>query len=234
MKPHLVCAGLVWIGIVAPAWSADSSSIRVQVVDADEQPMDNVLVSLSITSKPAVLYELRTGEDGLALFGDLAGATSYKVTVAKPGYSTVSLTDIELPAMRPNSAPLKIPVTLRRSDEPRTCRWFPAGKPWPQKGDTFYVPVVLAGTAAGMSGNNLPDIPSLAACRSLRLTYRSEEADHFGTEDVRYRSRTLVGRWLNLMFRNSYECHAWLQRNEPPKVEREGITYTLREPAPEN
>lgn len=235
MKPYLVCAGLFWIGIGPLAWSVDSWSMRVQVVDADEHPMKDVRVSLSITSTPAVLREMKTGEDGLALFEDLAYAASYEVTVAKPDYSTVVLTSIELPAGHPISHPLKLPVTLRCSDEPPQVLRASSETPWPQKGKTFYIPVLLAGAGAAMlPGNNLPDIPPLTACSPLTLTYRSKEADQLRAIDHGCQSRTLMGQWLDLMFRTPAECRDWLKGNEPPGVGNKGITYTLIEPAATN
>jgi hypothetical protein len=209
--------------------------MRVQVVDADEHPMKDVPVSLSITSELAVLREVKTGEDGLALFEGLAYAASYKITVAKPNYSTAEFHSIEIPAGHPISHPLKLPVTLRCSDEPPQVLSVASEKPWPQRGYTFYIPVLLAGAGAAMlPGNNLPDVPPLTACSPLTLTYRSKEADQLRAIDHGCQSRTLMGQWLDLMFRTPAECRDWLKGNEPPRVGNKGTTYTLIEPAATN
>jgi hypothetical protein len=238
LKPYLVCAGLFWIGIGPLAWSADSWSMRIQVVDADEHPMKDARVSLSITGELAVLREVKTGEDGLALFEDLAYAASYEVRVAKADYGTVVFPSIELPAGRPISHPWKLPVTLRCSETPPQVTRIMAihpGKRRPLRGDTFYIPVVLAGAGVPMlPGHESPDVSALAACSPLTLTSVSEEGGQLRAIDHGCQSRTLMGLWLDLMFWTPAECREWLKGNEPPRVENKGATYTLIEPAATN
>jgi len=104
---------LFCIGIGPLAWSAQSGSIRVQVLDRDGKPIKDAQITLYRESKEAAVGAAQTGDDGMAQLENLEPALDYKVKVAKPDYAPVVYREIQVYAGKRVS----LPFTLRRASE---------------------------------------------------------------------------------------------------------------------
>jgi len=109
--PIALSVSMTFLGIDALARSADSGSIRVEILCLEPgtvKPMEDVRVTLHRGHGPAI-REAQTGADGLVIFEDLEPASDYLVRAEKTSYVSMVFPDVAVRAGRRTSIKAHLP-----------------------------------------------------------------------------------------------------------------------------